>query len=93
MAGALRLLLVSFRKCVAEHWSEKLLEQNKEGCNVAGKVHVNKVIGNFHISPGKSFQKNSVHVHDLVPYLAGTGAEHHVSRKIFEAGRPLTYLR
>jgi hypothetical protein len=55
------------------------LEQNKEGCNVAGKVHVNKVIGNFHISPGKAFQKNSVHVHDLVPYLAGTGAEHHVS--------------
>ncbi|KDN53212.1 DUF1692-domain-containing protein [Tilletiaria anomala UBC 951] len=64
-------------QCVAEHWSEKIKEQNKEGCNVAGLVHVNKVVGNFHLSPGRAFQANSVHIHDLVPYLAGTGAEHH----------------
>ncbi len=64
-------------QCVAEHWSEKIKEQNKEGCNIRGLVHVNKVVGNFHMSPGKAFQSNSMHVHDLVPYLAGTGAEHH----------------
>lgn len=67
-----------FLKCVSEGWSQKIKEQNTEGCNVAGKVHVNKVIGNFHISPGRAFQRNSVHVHDLVPYLAGSGSEHHV---------------
>ncbi|PWN88280.1 DUF1692-domain-containing protein [Acaromyces ingoldii] len=64
-------------QCVSEGWSQKIKEQNTEGCNVAGKVHVNKVIGNFHISPGRAFQRNSIHVHDLVPYLAGEGAEHH----------------
>jgi hypothetical protein len=79
-------LLSSSSQCVEEHWSEKLKEQNTEGCNVAGKVHVNKVIGNFHISPGKAFQRNSVHVHDLVPYLAGSGAEHHVSN--LQRGKP-----
>lgn len=30
---------------------------------------MNKVIGNFHLSPGRSFQANAMHVHDLVPYL------------------------
>jgi len=69
----------SLPQCVSEHWSEKIAAQNKEGCNVAGKLHVNKVVGNFHLSPGRAFQKNSMHVHDLVPYLSGTGADHHVS--------------
>lgn len=32
-------------------------------------MRVNKVIGNFHLSPGRSFQSNAMHVHDLVPYL------------------------
>lgn len=64
-------------QCVAEGWSAKIKEQNKEGCRISGKLHVNKVVGSFHLSPGKAFQQNSVHVHDLVPYLAGTGVEHH----------------
>jgi hypothetical protein len=76
------LLLLS-TQCVSEGWSQKIKEQNTEGCNVAGRVHVNKVIGNFHISPGRAFQRNSVHVHDLVPYLAGSGSEHHVSSRCF----------
>lgn len=32
-------------------------------------------IGNFHLSPGRSFQSNAMHVHDLVPYLEG--GQHH----------------
>lgn len=51
--------------------------QNKEGCRVTGKIHVNKVVGNFHLSPGRSFSRNNVHTHDIVPYLKGTGQEHH----------------
>jgi hypothetical protein len=30
---------------------------------------VNKVIGNFHIAPGKSFSNGNIHVHDLENYL------------------------
>ncbi|KAI8453702.1 endoplasmic reticulum vesicle transporter-domain-containing protein [Phakopsora pachyrhizi] len=56
-------------QCVEEHWSERIKEQSNEGCNVNGQVKVNKVIGNFHLSPGRSFQTHAVHVHDLVPYL------------------------
>lgn len=59
-------------QCVSEGWSAKIKEQATEGCNLAGRVHVNKVIGNFHLSPGKSFQSNQAHVHDLVPYLQGS---------------------
>ncbi|CAD6890185.1 unnamed protein product [Tilletia controversa] len=64
-------------QCIQEHWSDKIREQNTEGCNVAGKIHVNKVVGNFHLSPGRAFQKNTIHTHDVVPYLAGKGASHH----------------
>jgi hypothetical protein len=64
-------------QCVKEGWSDRIKEQNAEGCNVAGKIHVNKVIGNVHISPGRAFQRNGVHMHDLVPYLSGSGENHH----------------
>ncbi|GAA6003348.1 retrograde cargo receptor ERV46 [Rhodotorula paludigena] len=63
----------SVEQCVSEGWSTKIKEQANEGCNIAGKVRVNRVIGNFHLSPGRSFQSNAMHVHDLVPYLQ---AEH-----------------
>ncbi|GAA5895627.1 hypothetical protein JCM8208_005284 [Rhodotorula glutinis] len=59
----------SVEQCVSEGWSDKIKEQASEGCNIAGKVRVNRVIGNFHLSPGRSFQSNQMHVHDLVPYL------------------------
>lgn len=34
-----------------------LQEQTGEGCHLYGKLLVNKVAGNFHIAPGKSFQQ------------------------------------
>ena len=64
-------------QCRVEHWSERLREQNSEGCNVAGEVHVNKVVGNFDLSPGRAFQLNRFHSHELVPYLQGSGDEVH----------------
>lgn len=48
---------------------------------MAGKVRVNKVIGNFHLSPGRSFQANAMHVHDLVPYLQD-GNKHDFGHRI-----------
>jgi len=71
----------NIEQCQQEGWSDKLKEQSSEGCNVAGKVRVNKVIGNFHLSPGRSFQSNAMHVHDLVPYLQG-GNKHHFGHVI-----------
>ncbi len=35
-----------------------------EGCQIYGYLLVNKVAGNFHFSPGKSFQAGGAHVHD-----------------------------
>lgn len=34
-------------QCVSEGWKDKIKEQATEGCNLAGKVRVNKVIGNL----------------------------------------------
>ncbi|KOS12842.1 hypothetical protein Malapachy_0424 [Malassezia pachydermatis] len=78
-------------QCRQEHWSENIRKQNSEGCNVAGLVHVNKVVGNFHLSPGRTFQRNSIHTHDLVPYLQGLGDDvHHFAHTIhqFSFGTP-----
>lgn len=58
-------------QCKEEHYKDQLLEQSHEGCNVAGSLHVNKVIGNFHLAPGRSIQtqQGTVHVHDIQQYL------------------------
>ncbi|CAG8723824.1 8918_t:CDS:2, partial [Racocetra fulgida] len=68
-------------QCVREGWKEKVAEQSKEGCNVAGSVKVNKVAGNFHLAPGKSFEQNHVHVHDLQPFLSD-GVHHDFTHEI-----------
>lgn len=56
------------KQCVREGWKDKLQEQKNEGCAVTGHLEVNKVAGNFHFAPGKSFQQHHVHVHDLQPF-------------------------
>ena len=43
-------------------------EQRNEGCHIHGQLQVNKVAGNFHIAPGKSYQQGRVHMHDLIPF-------------------------
>ncbi|XP_078382072.1 endoplasmic reticulum-Golgi intermediate compartment protein 3-like isoform X2 [Oculina patagonica] len=56
------------KQCLREGWKDKLQEQKNEGCSVTGHLEVNKVAGNFHFAPGKSFQQHHVHVHDLQPF-------------------------
>lgn len=68
-------------QCVKEGWKEKVEKQSHEGCNVAGAVKVNKVIGNFHFAPGSSFSNNAMHVHDIVGFLTDTSKHdftHHI---------------
>mmetsp|Transcript_19554 Transcript_19554/g.27284 ORF Transcript_19554/g.27284 Transcript_19554/m.27284 type:complete len:383 (-) Transcript_19554:58-1206(-) len=55
-------------QCKREGYSQRLQEQAGEGCQVYGYLLVNKVAGNFHFAPGKSFQQHHMHVHDLQPY-------------------------
>jgi len=54
-------------QCIREGFTEKLKSQQNEGCEIYGYLLVNKVAGNFHFAPGKSFQSHSMHVHDLEP--------------------------
>ncbi|RAL66906.1 hypothetical protein DID88_007688 [Monilinia fructigena] len=56
-------------QCEREHYSERLDSQRKEGCRIEGGLRVNKVIGNFHIAPGRSFTNGNMHVHDLNNYF------------------------
>lgn len=59
-------------QCEREHYAERLDSIKDEGCNIAGHLSVNKVIGNFHIAPGKSFSTSQMHVHDLNQYFASS---------------------
>ncbi|KAJ9652906.1 ER-derived vesicles protein erv46 [Neophaeococcomyces mojaviensis] len=52
-------------QCEREGYGTRLDEQRKEGCRIEGNIRVNKVVGNFHIAPGRSFSNGNMHVHDL----------------------------
>lgn len=43
---------------------------------------MNKVIGNIHMSPGRSFQSNSHNIYELVPYLRDDQNKHDFSHNI-----------
>ena len=56
-----------------EHYKDQLEVQAHEGCTVSGYLEVNKVIGNFHFAPGRSFQgQGGAHVHDTSTFFGGT---------------------
>lgn len=45
-------------------------------------MRVNKVIGNIHLSPGRSFQAAQSRIYELVPYLKNDGNRHDFSHTI-----------
>jgi len=69
-------------QCIEEHWSDHIQEQASEGCNIAGLVRVNKVVGNIQISPGRSFQAAQSRIYELVPYLKNDGNRHDFSHTL-----------
>lgn len=71
-------------QCVQEGWSDKLRDQANEGCNIAGRVRVNKVVGNINLSPGRSFRSSAQNIYELVPYLKEDGNRHDFSHTINE---------
>lgn len=52
-------------QCIDENWPEKIKNHADEGCRVSGHFQVNKVTGNFHFAPGKSFDAYNYHLHDI----------------------------
>lgn len=64
-------------------------EQKNEGCQVYGFLEVNKVAGNFHFAPGKSFQQSHVHVHDLQSFgLDNINMTHYIKHLSFGRDYP-----
>ncbi|GAV78557.1 COPIIcoated_ERV domain-containing protein, partial [Cephalotus follicularis] len=55
-------------QCKREGFLQRIKDEEGEGCNIYGFLEVNKVVGNFHFAPGKSFQQSNVHVHDLLEF-------------------------
>ncbi|KAI0338990.1 Sec1-domain-containing protein [Trametopsis cervina] len=72
----------AIEQCAQEGWSDKLKEQAHEGCNIAGVVRVNKVVGNIHFSPGRSFRTAAQNIYELVPYLKEDGNRHDFSHTV-----------
>jgi len=71
-------------QCEREGFTKNLMEQQGEGCEVYGYLEVNKVAGNFHFAPGKSFQQHHMHVHDLQPFKwADFNLTHTINRLSF----------
>lgn len=58
----------AIHQCHEEGFLSKITEHQGEGCHISGFLKVNKVAGNFHFAPGKSYQEGAMHVHDLVPF-------------------------
>lgn len=59
-------------------------EQADEGCNISGRIRVNKVVSNIHLSAGSAFQTNYLNVHELVPYLKDDASKHDFGHQINE---------
>ncbi|CAN0824456.1 Endoplasmic reticulum-Golgi intermediate compartment protein 3 [Linum grandiflorum] len=76
-------------QCKREGFLQKIKEEEGEGCNVYGFLEVNKVAGNFHFAPGKSFQQSGVHVHDLLAFQKDTfNVSHHINSLSFGESFP-----
>ncbi|KAL0488296.1 endoplasmic reticulum-golgi intermediate compartment protein [Acrasis kona] len=55
-------------QCYTEILERKMRYAKHEGCNLHGHFMVNKVAGNFHVAPGKSFIRAHTQIHDYTPY-------------------------
>ncbi|XP_064652383.1 endoplasmic reticulum-Golgi intermediate compartment protein 3-like [Lineus longissimus] len=76
-------------QCKREGYAEKMKAGVNEGCRMYGYLQVNKVAGNFHFAPGKSFQQSHVHVHDVQAFAGMKfNMTHNISHLSFGADYP-----
>lgn len=74
--------LKNIEQCVNEGQTNEAFKEELErgeGCQLFGYVDVNKVSGNIHFSPGKSYPRAPMHLHDLASFQA---KEFNVSHRI-----------
>jgi len=65
--------LKNIEQCVAAGETQDVILnqlERGEGCRMHGFLQVNKVQGNVHFAPGKSFQSAHMHIHDLAAFPA-----------------------
>lgn len=55
-------------QCEREGYVERINERLNEGCRVQGQALINKIEGNIHFAPGKTFQSAYGHYHDTSLY-------------------------
>ncbi|ELU16969.1 hypothetical protein CAPTEDRAFT_192533 [Capitella teleta] len=55
----------NIEQCMREGYVSQLEEGKNEGCRIYGFLEVNKVAGNFHVAPGRSFSQHHAHIHDM----------------------------
>lgn len=63
-------LVATVKQCIEEGWADELDFDKGEGCSLSGTTTVNRVSGNFHFVPGKSFKHSNYHVHDVQQFQA-----------------------
>eukprot|EP01096_Ripella_sp_DP13-Kostka_P001033 TRINITY_DN11235_c0_g1_i2.p1 TRINITY_DN11235_c0_g1~~TRINITY_DN11235_c0_g1_i2.p1 ORF type:complete len:290 (+),score=107.99 TRINITY_DN11235_c0_g1_i2:56-871(+) len=74
---------VSIAQCVNEGFIDEIDSQRGEGCVVYGNLQVQKVAGNLHVAPGKSYENHHAHVHDYQSIADQKGFNmSHVIRKL-----------
>ncbi|KAI8329728.1 endoplasmic reticulum vesicle transporter-domain-containing protein [Chlamydoabsidia padenii] len=56
-------------QCVKEGLVDAFDALNKGGCRMHGNLLVNKLRGNFHFSPGPSFNYGGQHIHDVREFV------------------------
>lgn len=72
---------------------QRIKDEEGEGCNIYGFLEVNKVAGNFHFAPGKSFQQSNIHVHDLLALQKDSFNVRYVPTTLSSHSRCETFLK
>jgi|EP00161_Ancyromonas_sigmoides_P023189 hypothetical protein len=68
-------------QCEKENIATRLEQERHEGCRIHGTINVQRVAGNFHFAPGKSFQHAQFHVHDFMSL--GDASKYNMTHKIY----------
>lgn len=80
-------------QCKREGFLQRIKDEEGEGCNIYGFLEVNKVAGNFHFAPGKSFQQSNIHVHDLLALQKDSFNVRYVPTILRSGSRCETFLK
>ncbi|XP_075492349.1 uncharacterized protein LOC142530403 [Primulina tabacum] len=71
-------------QCKREGFVDKVKEEHGEGCNIHGSLEVNKVAGNFHFAPGKSFHQLNFQLLDLLAFqIENYNISHKINKLTF----------